>query len=514
MAAINPQYNIPFQNGTAVALSQPLFISGDGFFAYSPGYNTDWTQYSITPSVKLNAVDYNDKDIALFAGNNGVIVTFNKNNLTINTNVLDPNINFNNVSFYSSNYNKAVAIGDSGSVYKTENAGLNWSKLTLPANVTASLRGLTVSSSVWYMCGDKGTILSSSNEGSSWYEYNQFRYWNEDSASDFPISNYSTYNFNDIKFQSYESNGSYDNDYDAIYVVGNSGSVFINSPNHTWSGGPVPIDPSQWFDMSLFRMTQTYNWQALPQNSSQTSSVYVKIAYINEWYDTGSAGGSIERPTNFGVIGSNGEIYIYNSLTPNNNPTRKDTPSFVTSGFGYPYTASLLYSGSPISASGGGIYSLVYSNIGAFGQTGIFYERVLLVTTNDGKLIQFGYPADNDFDNISQTTTLGNFPIIDSFGGAITDLDLPTDSALYNNAFVKLGLDKPFPAKSDYMMYGITPTVGAGYLTQGMRLYRSFPSENFVTFTDSFPDGVGLIIPENYNKDLNYIEIAQKAGLI
>jgi len=510
MAANNPSSPISFQNGTAVALSQPLFISGDGFFAYTPGYSTDWTQYSITPSVKLNAVDYNDKDIALFAGNNGVIVTFNKNNLTINTNILDPNINFNNVSFYSSNYNKAVAIGDSGSVYKTEDAGLSWSKLTLPVNVTASLRGLTFSSSVWYMCGDKGTILSSSNEGSSWYQYNQFFYWDENIIDSVSIPNYSIYNFNDIKFQSYESEGIYDSNYDVMYVVGNSGSVFINSPSITLPG-PPSMNKSEWYDMSLFRMTQLGNNLGLSSNSSQTSSVYVKTAYINEWYDTGSAGGSIVRPTNFGVIGSNGEIYIYNSQNPNANPVQIDTPSFTTSTLAYPYATSLLYSSSPISASGGGIYSLIYSNVvGA--QNNIFYERVLLVTTNDGKLIQFDYPAENTYNNIqiSPLTTLGT-STIDSFIGAITDIDLPTDSTIYNNTFVRFGLDKPFPARSNYMMFGDNVS---GYLTQGMRLYRPFISENFVTFTDSFPDGVGLIIPENYNKDLNYIEIAQKAGLI
>jgi len=509
MAANNPSSPISFQNDTAVALSQPLFISGDGFLAYSPGYNTDWTQYSITPSVKLNAVDYNDKDIALFAGNNGVIVTFNKNNLTINTNILDPNINFNNVSFYSNNY-KAVAIGDSGSVYKTEDAGLSWSKLTLPVNVTASLRGLTFSSSIWYMCGDKGTILSSSNEGSSWYQYNQFLFGSASYGSGSIPNDYRTYNFNDIKCQIYESEGTYNSNYDVMYVVGNSGSVFINSPSVVFTDPSLPImNKSQWYDMSLYRMTQTDNWRGLPQNSSQTSSVYVKTVYINEWYDTGSAAGSTERPTNFGVIGSNGEIYIYNSLDPGANPALIDTPSFITSTFAYPYTASLLYSSSLISASGGGIYSLIYSNING-ANTNIFSERVLLITTNDGKLIQFDYPADNDFDNISQTTTLGT-STIDSFIGAITDVDLPTDSALYNNTFVKFGLDKPFPARSNYMMFG---TNVSGYLTQGMRLYRPFISENFVTFTDSFPDGVGLIIPENYNKDLNYIEIAQKAGLI
>jgi hypothetical protein len=518
MAINNPTSSIPFQNGTAVAVSQPLFISGDGFFAYAPGYSADWIQYDITPSVKLNAVDYNDKDTALFAGNNGVIVTFNKNDLTIKTNVLDPNINFNNVSFYSSS-NRAVAIGDSGSVYKTTDAGTSWSKLTLPTNVTASLKGITfTTSSVWYICGDKGTILSSSNEGSSWYEYNQFLFafpfFGSYDSSSIP-NDYRTYNFNDIKFQSYENNGIPTSSYDIMYVVGNSGSVFANLPNRTITG-PPRISPPQWYDMSLFRMTQAGNFSGAPQDSSHTSSVYVRITHMNEWYNEGTPSEE-RRPTNFGVIGSNGEIYIYNcvqTLEPPELAEDTSTEEYIAGYYAYPYSSSISFpAGSPISVTGGGIYSLISSNVGGL-QNNIFYQRAFLVTTNDGRLIQFDYPAENDFDNIGQTTSISG-STFDAFSGAVTDVDLPTGDAIYNNAFVRFGLDKPFPAKSNFMMHGASPINSLNnYLTQGMRLYRPFPSENFVTFTDSFPDGTGLIIPENYNKDLNYIEIAKKAGLI
>lgn len=48
---------------------------------------------------------------------------------------------------------------------------------------------------------------------------------------------------------------------------------------------------------------------------------------------------------------------------------------------------------------------------------------------------------------------------------------------------------------------------------QGFRIYRRIPNETFV-YINEYQAGSGLLIPGNYNPDLDYLQIARKAGLL
>lgn len=55
---------------------------------------------------------------------------------------------------------------------------------------------------------------------------------------------------------------------------------------------------------------------------------------------------------------------------------------------------------------------------------------------------------------------------------------------------------------------------GAQSTNQGMRIYRRIPNESFVVSSKYMQLVNGLLIPENYNPNLNPLEVARKAGLL
>lgn len=515
MATSNPTFPlITFNNGTTVAFSQPLYISGDGFFLYSSALSSTWEQFNITPSVKLNAVDYNNEGVALFAGDNGVIVKHVPGTQNTEVVVLNPNINFNDIRFYSGS-KKAVAVGDSGSVYKTIDAGKNWTLMPTPSYLSASLQAITFSTaSHWWVCGTSGTVVTSSNEGTSWYQFTDFYQLDGVNVAS-PVSssvNETLLDFYDIKYISYPNNG----DYTRVYVVGSSGSIFMCAPEID----PFPdffINPNIFFDISL---------AYIKNNSTHDSTIYNSILYTNEWYFSGSGTASPILPNNLGVGGTNGNMLLIDYGPAGGNPSTIDPDQQASKDFsGDPsaatYISKSISVGSPNTITGGGIFSLVYGSA-IPPQNSVFYERQFLLLTESGRLVEMDYPSQNDGDILLQTDTF-NTRASESFSGALTDIDVPLFENLYDGAYVRFTLDKPLPTISSSvnpnpLWWGVAIT-GSNLdqlrlPTQGMRLYRRFKGENFVTLTNLLPDGKGLLIPEGYNPELNYLEIAKNAGLL
>ncbi len=71
---------------------------------------------------------------------------------------------FNKIKFI--NDDVAIIVGDSGTILRTTDGGLNWNKLL---NITSkNLKSINIAQNIFYVCGDSGFIIESTNLGISW----------------------------------------------------------------------------------------------------------------------------------------------------------------------------------------------------------------------------------------------------------------------------------------------------------------------------------------------------------
>jgi photosystem II stability/assembly factor-like uncharacterized protein len=129
-------------------------------------------------SSSLYAVDFPSRDTGYAVGEGGIIL--------LTTNGFDSYENIAidgmNISYYSvcfpDNASTGYIVGDGGVILLTTNGGQNWQRqfCTLPSGETLRLRlrsvcfvpDIQVTTSVGYIVGDSGTILKTTNGGSSW----------------------------------------------------------------------------------------------------------------------------------------------------------------------------------------------------------------------------------------------------------------------------------------------------------------------------------------------------------
>lgn len=97
----------------------------------------------------------------------------------------------------------------------------------------------------------------------------------------------------------------------------------------------------------------------------------------------------------------------------------------------------------------------------------------------------------------------------------------------YSSLYVQLTFRDNFtndfynPVGSSVFPYGVNPDF-SNYIQNGnytgtrqaFRIYRKYSNEQYVLTKEYTNDGKGFLIPENYNPNLNYIELAKKTGLI
>jgi len=503
--SINPTSPpFPYITDAPFAINQPAYISGDGFFLYSKGISTNgWGQFDITPSVKLNAVDYNDAGIALLVGNDGVIVKhsiLDHDSSAVKIQIINPIVNFNDVAFYSTV--DAVAIGDGGYIYKTSNCGDTWAQVISP--VTTQLNAITFSpGSDWWICGHAGTVITSSDAGNTWFQFTNFVQLDSTAPPYSSSVNATLYDFYDIKYATYDgpNNSGYPiTDSFFIYVVGSSGSVFANYPFNDYTGDLV--FSNKMYDISLKYITS---------HSNHDSITYNKILYTNENYFAANQQPNPPdgAPVNVSIGGNSGKLLTIetNQETLGNGPVV--LLDKVIGGINY-VTRSLFTD----NITSGVMATVVYPGYFDGYISNIFTEQQFWVTADTGKLYQLEYPSDTNGDYWLQTHTSYTYnPPTQSFEGSLTDIDLTSANSLYENTYVKLTLDRNLPVVSGSdLWYG---NAGGDHLTtQGMRIYRPFRGENFVTLNENMPDGTGFLIPEDYNPKFNYLEIAKKAGLV
>jgi hypothetical protein len=97
-----------------------------------------------------------------------------------------------------------------------------------------------------------------------------------------------------------------------------------------------------------------------------------------------------------------------------------------------------------------------------------------------------------------------------SIGGNLINIAAGETTTSNNNA-VNLYTDSPW---GDGFPYGTFDQQTFTTSLQGFRIFRGEASDQGIYISDDIPDGVGFIVPENYNPEYNYLEIARKAGLI
>jgi len=71
---------------------------------------------------------------------------------------------FNDIKFV--NGYVGVIVGDSGTILRTTNSGLNWNHISI--NTSKNLKSISITQNYIYVCGDSGILICSSNMGESW----------------------------------------------------------------------------------------------------------------------------------------------------------------------------------------------------------------------------------------------------------------------------------------------------------------------------------------------------------
>ena len=160
--------------------------------------------------------------------------------------------------------------------------------------------------------------------------------------------------------------------------------------------------------------------------------------------------------------------------------------SVITASYGLTTFTRLFISDNPLPPPGLGIGKFFTSESGMINSEGSLFP------TQQYDIIRF-YPTSSIDEYYTLQGTSGSVDVIERV--------IMSQSIDGNNFYFYL--DSPisasqFPSASN---------------DQGFRIYRRIPNETFVYIND-YQAGSGLLIPGNYNPDLDYLQIARKAGLL
>jgi photosystem II stability/assembly factor-like uncharacterized protein len=189
--------DIFFGNNTVFYLSNyyPNASQTYGFIYYSNDNGKNWK--TLTPSngsgrQGLNCATYNN-GITLIGGSiywdgtkylGGTQTILDLSNPTLTVSKIDLVASINGISLYN---NKAIAVGDGGSISLSSDNGKSWTSKTIPNYANINFRSVIIIDDFnYYISGDNSTLLSSTDAGISWtkisingnYTLNSFSYKN------------------------------------------------------------------------------------------------------------------------------------------------------------------------------------------------------------------------------------------------------------------------------------------------------------------------------------------------
>ncbi len=188
-------------------------IGGDIFYSWAIGDQStvlftfdggdSWEKQSTPfPMDALKGVSFKDPDSGLIVGSQGIVYqTTNGGFNWVYKEADASNPNFRDV-VYGDSGGVAVAVGENGVIYRSQDNGSTWSSTT--SGTTKNLNSLAYGDSGFVAGGDDGTLLQSNKSGTGWQL----------------IETGTTADFNEV----YSDSGG------AIWAVGDSGTIVTNSP--------------------------------------------------------------------------------------------------------------------------------------------------------------------------------------------------------------------------------------------------------------------------------------------
>jgi photosystem II stability/assembly factor-like uncharacterized protein len=202
--------DIFYGNNTVFYLSNyyPNATQVYGYLYYSNDNGSNWK--ILAPSngsgrQGLNCATYNN-GITLIGGTTywdgtkyfgGTQTILNLSNPTLNLSKIDLVASINGISLYN---NKAIAVGDDGSLSLSSDKGSSWTSKTIPNYSNINFKAVKIIDDLnYYLAGDNSTLLKSTDAGLSWTR----------------ITTNGNYTLNSF---SYKDNGE-------LYLVGNSGQI-------------------------------------------------------------------------------------------------------------------------------------------------------------------------------------------------------------------------------------------------------------------------------------------------
>ena len=202
--------DIFYDNSTVLYLSNyyPNANQIYGYLYYSNDNGSNWK--TLTPSngsgrQGLNCATYNS-GVALIGGSTywdgskyfgGTQTILNISNPSLTLSKIDLVASINGISLYN---NKAIAVGDGGSVSISSDKGTSWTSKTIPNYSNINFKTAKIIDDLnYYLAGDNSTLLKSSDAGLSWTQ----------------ITTSGNYTLNSF---SYKSNGE-------LYLVGTNGKI-------------------------------------------------------------------------------------------------------------------------------------------------------------------------------------------------------------------------------------------------------------------------------------------------
>ena len=126
--------------------------------------NAQWNKIISGTTKNINAVTFSNSNTVVAVGDSGLILRSSNagNSFTIVSSTTMKHLN--DVFFLDAN--NGLAVGDGGTILKTINAGISWSAIT--SNTSNDLMSIDIKNNIGLITGSNGTILKSVNNGAAW----------------------------------------------------------------------------------------------------------------------------------------------------------------------------------------------------------------------------------------------------------------------------------------------------------------------------------------------------------
>lgn len=126
--------------------------------------NAQWNRIISGTTKNINAVTFSNSNTVVAVGDSGLILRSSNagNSFTPVSSATMKHLN--DVFFLDAS--NGLAVGDGGTILKTINAGISWSAIT--SNTSNDLMSIDIKNNIGLITGSNGTILKSVNNGAAW----------------------------------------------------------------------------------------------------------------------------------------------------------------------------------------------------------------------------------------------------------------------------------------------------------------------------------------------------------